>query len=262
MLKIFNKNTDYSKKLENYLSDSVEFDILAGETIDIGYYKPISDLYFEIKEKIKHEGTISVRYWDGSAWANAIVDDETDHLNRSGFLRWKKIESKPVSLNGETLHWYRISLDDDVDNLEIFGINLVFSNDVDLIESYPDIFEFKPENKQSFIAYHQEARNHILTYLRNKGKTIKAKEKFKMLDQFDLHNFDEVRQASKYLALANIFSNESDSVDDKWYQKSKDFMHKYAEAININFLSIDENDDGIMQNSESNSIQYIKVMRL
>ena len=83
-----------------------------------------------------------------------------------------------------------------------------------------------------------------------------------MLDQFDLHNFDEVRQASKYLALANIFFNESDAVDDKWQQKGDGFLRKYADAINLNFLSIDENDDGTMQNSESNSVQFIKVLRL
>ena len=83
-----------------------------------------------------------------------------------------------------------------------------------------------------------------------------------MLDQFDLHNFDEVRQAAKYLALANIFYNESDSVDDKWKQKADGFMDKYSKAISLNFLSIDDNDDGVEQSSESNAIQFIKVERL
>lgn len=264
MLSIFIKGQDYSQEIENYLSDSVITSLLAGETIDIGYYKPISDLFFELKPLAQVSNMLSAVYYNGS-WTSLLIHDRTRSLNRSGFISWNKglIEDwKKTSINGKELFWIRLSLSEDIEDLEVKGINLVFSDDNDLKEAYPDIFEFVPEDQDSFIAYHQEARNFILTYLRNKGKTIRQQNKLKMLDQFDLHNFDEVRQAAKYLALANIFYNESDSVDDKWKQKADGFMSKYSEAINLNFLSIDENDDGMQQSSESNAVQFIKVRRL
>lgn len=262
MLKIYKGSDDLSLKLENYLVDSVTLDLSAGETIDVGYYKPISDLYIELKQVTPVLNSLKVEVFNGS-WTSLSIHDRTDGLNRSGFVRWTKdVGEKQTTLHSQELNWYRISLHEDVTGLEIKGINLVFADDADLKESYPDIGEYLPQNSDSFIAYHQEARNFILTYLRNKGKTVYQKNKYKMLDQFDLHNFDEVRQAAKYLALANIFYNESDSVDDKWKQKGDAFKGKYSEAINLNFLSIDENDDGIQQNVESNAVQFIRIQRL
>ena len=59
-----------------------------------------------------------------------------------------------------------------------------------------------------------------------------------------------------------IFFNESDQVEDKWYQKAKDFDRLYSESIESDFLSIDENDDGKISSSEAQKIQYITVQRL
>jgi hypothetical protein len=98
--------------------------------------------------------------------------------------------------------------------------------------------------------------------MRNKGKQVSNLGYPKMLDQFDLHNYEEVKQASKYKALATIFFNESDSVDDKWYQKAKDFDRLYSESICLNFLSLDENDDGKEEVDEVQALQYIKIQRL
>lgn len=264
MLSIFIKGQNYSQELENYLSDSVTVNLLAGETIDIGYYKPISDLFLELKPLAQVSNMLSAVYYNGS-WMSLSLYDRTNNLNRSGFVSWNKglIEDwKKTTLNGKELFWVRLSLTEDIEDLEIKGINLVFSDDNDMKEAYPSISEFIPDGATSFISYHQEARNEILTYLRNKGKTIVEQEKLKMLDQFDLHNFNEVRQASKYLALANVFYNESDAVDDKWKQKADGFKQKFGEAINLYYLSLDLNNDGLQQTSETNKIQYVVVQRL
>lgn len=265
MLTIIKDTENLSQILENYLTDSAILSFSgAGDYLYIGFRKQFSDIYLELKASNEVTNTLQAEYFGGS-WKSLSIHDRTNSLNRSGFIRWDKTSIEDwneVAIEGKNLFWIRIQVSNPVTNLEIKGINLVFADDQDLKEGYPDIFEFLSENSQSFIAYHQEARNYIITYLRNKGKTIQQQSKYKMLDQFDLHNFEEVRQAAKYLALSNIFSNESDSVDDKWKQKADGFYRKYSEAINLNFLSIDENDNGKIENSESNAIQYIKVMRL
>lgn len=260
MLKILKNNNDYSKKLENYLSDSVVIDL--DDWLYIGYYKKISSIYIELRNENETETNLMAEVFN-SSWMSLSINDETNNLKRSGFISWDKSQPwNETTVDGNKLFFIRIKPSDIIENLEIKGINLVFANDTDLKEDYPDIFNYLPENSDSFISYHQSARNYILTYMRNKGKTIKAKNQFKMLDQFDLHDFNEVRQAAKYLALANIFFNESDQVDDKWYQKAVGFKTKYAEAINIKFLSIDENDNGIQESNEAQSIQHIQILRL
>jgi hypothetical protein len=264
MLTVFKGTENLSQALENYLTDSKTLSFATGDFLYVGYRKPFSDIYLELKPLAIVANSLSVDYFDGS-WTSLNFHDLTNSLNRSGFIRWDKtlVEDWQKSVvQGQELYWIRLYVTNAVTNLEVKGINLVFADDQDLREGYPDVMEYLPEGSVSFIAYHQEARNYILTHLRNKGKTIQQQNKYKLLDQFDLHNFDEIRQAAKYLALSNIFANESDSVDDKWKQKSDGFFRKYSEAINLNFLSIDENDNGKVENNESNAVQYIRVMRL
>lgn len=268
MLKIIINNTtspefDASLYLDNYVNGSYSTVVSAPTTIDIGYYKPINALYFEFIQSLP-AGTLEVYYFNGTTLAPLAINDKTFKFSRPGFVTWdRNTLVKKSTLLGEEAYYYRFVVSNYATvTLILKAINLVFSDDTDLLESYPDIMEYLPENATSFISYHQSSRNSILTYLRNKGKSVTNLGVRKMLDQFDLHQYEEVRQASKYKTLASIFYNESDNVDDKWYQKAKDFDRMYGESINLNFLSIDENDDGKEEDFEKQSIQYLKIQRL
>ena len=264
MLKINKGSKDLSIILESYVSDSFIETLTTSESIDFGYYKPIQSLYLEIAPQAL-DNDVVIEFWNGSSWSQLTIVDRTFGLKKSGFISWERnIETQEESLlHGSTLYWYRLKVStNDIPSLELKGMNLVFSDDNDLKESYPDIMEYLPENSPSFISYHQSARNFIISYLRNKGKSVQTKGVYKPLDQFDLHNYEEVKQASKYKALAMIFFNESDNVDDKWYQKAKDFDDLYAASIDLNFLSIDSNDDGKVTANEQQAIQFIQIQRL
>lgn len=264
MLKIFKDNKDISLLLENYILDSFIEDLTTSETIDFGFFKPINNIFLEITGQ-NVLNTVQVEFWNGSSWSILESIDRTSGFNRSGFISWERnIDAQKESLlHGKTLFWYRIKvLTNDVPALELKGINLVFSDDNDLKSTYPDIMEYIHEGESSFISYHQSARDFIINYLRNKGKTVSKYGAYKLLDQFDLHNFEEVRQASKYKALAMIFFNESDAIDDKWYQKAKDFDRLYAEAISMDLLSLDTNNDGKIDQSENQAVQFITIQRL
>jgi hypothetical protein len=264
MLKIYKNSLDLSLKLQNFVTESFMEDFIMGDSLYVGYYKPINSLFIEIDSHTT-ENNLVTEYWNGSTWDALDVKDRTFGLKKSGFVTWERniSDQAKTTIFSNELYWYKFSIDsNDILDFKIYGINLVFSDDSDLLESYPDIMGYLPEGKNSFIGYHQSARNYILTYLRNKGKTIKARDQYKMIDQFDLHDHEEVRQASKYKALAMIFYNESDQIEDKWYQKARDFDRLYGESIDLNFLSIDENDDGQIEASEKQSIQYIRIQRL
>ena len=170
MLTIFKDTENLSQVLENYLTDSKVLSFLSGEFLYIGFRKPFSDIYAELKPTAVVANTLSLEYYSGS-WMSLSAYDRTNGLNRSGFIRWDKTQIEDwekTTIEGKELYWIRLYVTNPVTDLEIKGINLVFADDQDLKEGYPDIFEFLPENSQSFIAYHQEARNYILTYLKNK----------------------------------------------------------------------------------------------
>jgi hypothetical protein len=264
MLKIFKNITELTLLLENYIAEGYTSPFTTSDYFYVGYYKPINSLYLELTAQNQVNDLI-IQYWNGSSWVNISIVDKTFGLKKSGYVQWERnIDGiKENMVNGHSLFWYRISIStNNIASLALKGINLVFSDDNDLKESYPDIMNYLPEGATSFIAYHQSARNVILTHMRNKGKSVENLGVTKMLDQFDLHHYEEVRQASKYKALASIFYNESDNVDDKWYQKAKDFDKLYGDSINLNFLSLDTNDDGKEEAYEKQTIQYIKIQRL
>lgn len=264
MLKIFKGTKDLSITLENYISGEFTEDFTTSEFFHIGYFKPIDALYIELLAQ-NEENNLILEYFDGTSWVAISTIDKTLGLKKSGFITWNRNIDNQVknTFNGQELYWYRLSVDtNNITAFSVKGINLVFSDDNDLKESYPGIMEYMPDGASSFISFHLSARNQILTYLRNKGKSVSTLGVKKILDQFDLHNYEEVRQASKYKALATIFFNESDNVDDKWYQKAKDFDRLYSESINLNFLSIDENNDGKEEPDEVQALQYVKIQRL
>ena len=264
MLKIFKGTTDVSLILENYISDDLTENFSVGQFFYVGYYKPIDSLYIELTTQ-NTANNLVLEYYNGTNWVPLVKTDKTFGLKRSGFISWaRNIDNQKENMvNGYTAYWYRLSIDTTtIVNLSVKGINLVFSDDNDLKETYPSIMDYLPQGAVSFIGFHVSARNQILTYLRNKGKSVSTLGVNKMLDQFDLHNYEEVKQASKYKALSTIFFNESDTVDDKWYQKAKDFDRLYGESINLNFLSLDENDDGKEEPIETQALQYVKIQRL
>jgi hypothetical protein len=255
-LKIFNGSTDLTLLLENYLDAEQAVDFAAGTTLDVGYYKPINALYIEVKTAAAAASELSVTH----STAISSVIDKTKGLTQSGFVTWSRDDNAKITLHGEELYWYKISISDE--EVELNGVNLVFAEDVDLQEEYPAVMSYLPEGKTSFIGYHQAVRNHILTYLRNKGKNAtNSNGVTKLLDQFDLHDHEEVRQAAKFLALSKIFANESDQAEDKWDIRAKSFYAKYTEAINLNFLSVDNNDDGVKDTSEQQAVQFIRIER-
>jgi hypothetical protein len=260
MLKIIKDSLDYSLDLESYTTGSESIPILDGESILIGYYKPINALFIE-QNTITHNSQLSIEYWNG-AWVELDFKDYTNSLKNSGFLKWERNQDgqKKNTLAGLELFWYRLKLVGDNQTITFKGINLNFSDDSDLKEEYPNIMDHLPDGAVSFVNFHQAARKDIITYFRNQGKFVNSQEP-KKVDQFDLLDFEEVREASKFLVLHKIFMWLSDSIDDKWYQKANDFAKKYSDKINLFYLSLDDNDDGLEDASEKMAIKSVRIIR-
>jgi hypothetical protein len=266
MLEIYADTENISQDMESFTSDSLQISIPVGGALEIGYYKPINSMWLEITPNAIAKNFV-LKYFNGSTFVEIPeAVDTTKDLKRSGWIKWNRNlsnESK-TTLHGKSLYWYKLELESSADDptiIEFEGINLVFSNDDDLSEEFPGISDLLPEGQASFINFHQAARKDIITHFRNQGKFVGSSSP-KNIDQWDLLDFTEVREASKFLVLSKIMQWRSDATDDKFYQKHQDYLAKYGEKINLAFLSLDSNDDGQEEPAEKTAINIMSVQRL
>lgn len=264
MLKIFHNSADYSIKLEDYLTQAVALTLLSSESLDVGFDKPINALFIELSAKNTNAASLSVQYFKNNAFSDVDLHDETEGFKYSGFFSWSRNQEteKKTTLHGLEKYWYKIKLSVDSSAMVIDGLNLVFSADRHLLEEYPNILESLPEGKSSFIGFHQSARNVIITRLRNQGYKIDNNSSYKKVDQFDILDYTELTEASKFLVLSKIFYWLSDAVDDKWFQKAQKFEAAFDDKINLYYLGLDKNNDGKEDPNEHGAIQFVRIERV
>lgn len=241
--------SDISLDAENYLRDTISFSFISGEdALYVGYYKPINSLYVDFYTPESGGLSTTVSYYNGNSFSD--VDDLVDRtrgLARNGFISWSRdlTTDTATTINGVEQFWYRITLSGDTSPIVFNGINLLLSYDDDLLENEPDILNasYYPEGYTSYLPYHVAARNKILSDMRVKGKRIEGEE-YKQLDQWDLLDYEEFRESSKFYVLSQIYFYLSDSVDDKYFQKYEDYKSRHEQAFNLYYSSIDTDDDG------------------
>lgn len=267
-LKVLFNLVDITDEMDNYLVDNYSLTLTTADEINIGYYKPINSLFIEAVTANTNPSKLSLYYYNGTSFLTTEVKDETKGLARSGFLTWNRnlTNEKKTTVGGVEAYWYKLKVNADTSLMTLAGLNLVFSSDRELKEEYPNIMDMLPDGATSFIGFHVASRKDILSYFRSQGKLIDGNKDQnnqapKMVDQFDLLNYEELKDASVFLTLSKIMGWLSDAVDDKWYQKAKKYEEKYLEKIALVNLSLDKNDDGKADKNELNQIQFVQVVR-
>lgn len=244
-LTVFYNTTNVSQKVACFGRDTVEIDMTVVDYIYFGFKKPINSVYFNLLSDYESETELRLECFTGS-WVDLIHNDDTLGLFRSGFIRWTNNSNQIQSeYEGFNRFWYRLGVGRNRDALKISGINLVFSDDYDLMLENPVITsqEFLGSSK-SHILYHSATRNEILQNLRA------VKTNNEDLNQWDLFYIEEVRNASVMGTLSKIYYNMSDNDQDVWYLKSKDYENKFVSLLQKIQASFDVNDDGIEQEDE------------
>ena len=243
--------SDLTESLKTYSRDSETVAIVALEdALYIKLHKPIGAVYVEMATVNLNSGTITGQYYNGTVFTDLEgFYDETKHFTRSGFIRWNlyQVDQAETTVNNEGGYWYKFTFSTDLSvTTTIQGMNIVFSDDIDLKDEYFEIADLLPSGASSFILKHQAARDEIMQKIRNDGrwKIDLSTGTRNDLNQWDILNFDQIRQASKYLTLSKIFMNISNEVGDTHDLRSSKYHGLYLEAINTFYLDIDEDDDG------------------
>lgn len=245
---------DHTDELSDFLRDNISMTLVSAEDyLYIGYRKAFGSIYSELVTANTNANTFTAEYWNGTAWTSVSLHDETQGFTRSGFMTWDKSSMASTTVNSVDKYYLRLKPSADHSSTSVRGINLVFTDDSALKSEFFEIdnSNLLPSGESSHISTHVASRNHIIQSLRNLGyirtNTAGTDEN---IDQWDLHDIYEIRQASMYLTLSKIFFTLSDSVDDHWWAKYKEYQHKYEEAFRLAKFSVDSDDDGVEDVSE------------
>ena len=254
--------------------------ISADDRILIGLDKLFNSFFPQMETVNTNAGTFTAKYFDkdDQAFKALTIQDETLMFTQSGFIFFDKPKDtdnnnlwEANTINGIKKFWLQLvpSVDFSV-GTEVRGLSVLFSNDADLTRSRSNIVTKHAQGQQndSWILKHVEARDEIIQRIRNAGnKKVKLEDidgegifESKDITRFDFHDIDQLRQASKYFALTNIFRFElSDEKDDKYELLARKYEKKASNAMNVFFLKIDFNDDGIEDTNESTNDTRIEL---
>lgn len=255
---------DLTFKCIDYLRDFFDVSYAVGDFVYVGLYKPFNNFYVE-KNQDATTNFISWEYFNGSFTSLSVIDD-TNGFNRSGFVSFEKPSDWQKNTIGNIeAYWIRFSCPDAF-TLSLKGMNIVFSDDNDLLQECRDINDYLAKGDDSFIAYQVSARNDIVQRLRNGGlvknvsSTI-ANVEYKNITKWDILDIGEIRQASKYLVLSKIFFDVSENSDDKNMEKYREYNSKYGDAFELFMLSVDKNDDGQYDQNEDLEMNDLQVLK-
>lgn len=253
--------TDYSLDANEYGRDEINIPsfVASEDRILVGLYKPFDRMYFEMKTPISGITLTAKQYISGSFSAPEFFYDESKGFSRSGYLRWPRSENwQESTINGISAYWVELTSDIDwASAVDIQGASLVFSTDQDLVAHYHGIDCFLGSSRTSFILNHEEALKEIVQMIRNRGQVKQGNDDtLKHITRFDFFRIDEeVRQASKYKTLEFIFRGISNDPDGIFQLLANKFERKFSDAFETLILTLDEDDDGVIDAKEDDSLR-------
>lgn len=250
--------TEHSEIAAEYLRDDFSIDLSSTEDyLYIGFTKNFGSIYMELTTPNLNANTLAAEYYDGTIWVSLDLTDETQGMTRSGFMFWDKSVMNTVEIDSIDRFYIRLRPSNDHSSTSVRGVNLVFSDDTMLKAEFFQIDEtgVLPSNQDSHINHHVAARNTLVQYMRNEGYLKKdSNAATSIIDQWDLIDIFEIREAASFLALNRIFFNLSDNIDDHWWAKYLVYKKRYERAlVGLTNLSLDLNDDGIDSAAEKNA---------
>lgn len=123
----------------------------------------------------------------------------------------------------------------------------LLSNDFDLLIYESGILQYVRDGRNTFIDYHRRSKKMILEYLfsiditNSDGSRIQASQ---------ITDVEEFRSWSIYNTLYIIYLGLTNTKDDIYYQKSKQYYSELLKVRNKAILKIDFNKDGTTDNFE------------
>lgn len=257
--------TNYSDEAQDFSRDNFDIQLTTDDFIYIGYKKPINALYVAMATPNTIPSSLSLEYYSESGWSQLEISDDTRALARNGFISWLRVsDSAEIEIASKTQHWLRLSSNDDIDQVTFQAINLVLADDNDIMQEVPTLLDacFYPSGQTSHLLQHVATRNYVISRLRYKGYIkYDSEQKDQNINEWDILDIYEFRQAATYHAIAQIYLGLSDDPEDHYWAKYQEYEKKFDQAFNNGLTTIDLDDDGKVDIGEKRPIKSIRWSR-
>lgn len=253
--------TNYSQEAQDFKRDTFTLTMTTDDFLYIGYKKVINALYVALEQFNTISSSLEIEYYSESGWSQLNFSDDTRAFSRSGFITWERPnDAADIEIDGINACWIRIATNDDIDPVEFQAINLVFSDDNDICSEVPALIDacFYQQGATSHILQHVAAKNYIMSRLKSLGYVKYDANGEQNINEWDILDIYEIRQASTYYSIAQIYFNLSDDVDDQYWAKYKEYEGKFEEAFALGRLRIDIDDDGQVDAVEKRQIKTVR----
>lgn len=257
-------DADYSVELQDFRRDPVNLTLEPTDFIYVGYYKPINALYAYLTAFNTNVSSLDLEYYSTSGWAPLAATDETRAFTRSGFITWDRPEdSTKTTVAGINQHWIRIAANDSLSLATFQALNILFSDDNDISQEVPALIDdcFYQQNQTSHTLHHAASKNYIMGRLRSLQYIKHTENGEENINEWDLLDIYELRQASTYYTISQIYFNLSDNPEDAYWSKYQDYIKRFEECFNLGRLRIDQNDNGKVDLEEKRPIKTIRWNR-
>lgn len=228
--------TDYSYELSELSSQTVTETITTDDYIYVGFRKPFNSCYIYMSTSSTEVQKLSIEIFNGSSWVSASGRDDSLSFSKSGFIRWNKASMVASSIDSDELCWVRLSAPADTSESVFMAFAPLFTDKESVKQEFYELDSvIENDNLTSKMA---AATGEIMDRLSQQGyhDDITAQ---------DLHDIYEIKQSATYLTLSKIFFALSDSPDDHWWVKYEVYNKKYESSMQLYWLSIDKDDDGL-----------------
>jgi hypothetical protein len=230
----------------------------------IGYNKPVKAIYSLLQTANTLDVSLIAEYYNGTSWVSLELCDETDVFKSSGLISHNvPSDLANATVAGKTQCFIRLSSDAPTDAILFRAINILFSDDTDIGLEFPAILQecYYPASESNFIKYHVTARNYIMQRLRSLGYIKSVNGSDENINEWDILDIFELRQASLYYAMSQIFFTLSDNQDDNFFQKYQEYQKKFEESMALGALRVDRDNDGQVDIDEKLPIKSRRWVR-
>lgn len=257
--------SNYSLEAQDFKRDTFSITLTTDDFIYVGFRKDINALYFQIDTANTVPAELTFEYYTtDSVWANLSVSDETRAFSRSGFATWQRpSDGQAVAVDGQEMCWVRISANVDLDPVTFMAINILFSDDNTICDEAPALVDpcFYQQGQSSHILHHVSAKKYIMSRLRSQGYIKHTSNGEENINEWDILDIYELREAANFYTIAQIYFNLSDTVEDQYWAKYREYKTKFEEAFSLGRLRIDSDDDGQEDLEEKRPIKSHRWVR-
>lgn len=247
-IRTIKNSTETSLETTSIVASALSFVLLDTDAFYVGYHKPFTTRYFNLATANTNACTITVTYWDGSAWT-AVEDkvDQTIGFTTSGFIAWQNPggwqahELSPVS--DVKLYWVRLKVSTTLSaGTSLQSVNNLFCDAVSLRAMYPELVydtRYLPPGRTTFLEQFEAAKD--LTVLR-------LKQKRAIDDESEVIDINEVNTAATHATAYLIRFATARSEEAK--AEAQEAYNAFERELNLSTFSFDEDNSGTLTTTE------------